>query len=157
MPGCHDFVLNHERDELLAIHQRNRDRVRTGGFFSCAFAEIAGGDDESLFVCNEAAPDLLNVRGLHVLLAPLLYLHGHLRADDLADDRHALDVDPAILEWRRDGQFIEPNFRKKFRGEMLELSRGHSDEPLEKFRAYLPVVLLNVEGESLAHPDAEAG
>src|ERR1035437_3385523 len=151
----HDFMLNHQYHELLAIHERDWDCIRAGGFVFGSLAEITGGDDESLLVRTETAPDLLDVRCLDVALVPLLDLHGHLGADNLADDQHAAHVDSAVLARRCHFEFLKADLGQKLGDEVLELGGSHRYEAFENFGANLPVVLLDVEGQPLAHPCAE--
>ena len=50
-PAHHyDLVLDHQNDELFAVHERDGDCIRAGGLVFGSLAEIAGGDDESLLV-----------------------------------------------------------------------------------------------------------
>ncbi len=63
-----DTVLHQEQYELLAIHQSDRSFVALCGFFGNSFTEVAGGDNQALFVCSETAAHLLYHRSQNVVL-----------------------------------------------------------------------------------------
>lgn len=89
-------MLDEEFYELLAVHEADGGGVGAFGFEAGAGAEVAGGDDEALFVGAEAAADLLDGGCLDVGF-PAFDLDGHAGADDVADDQGAADVDAAVV------------------------------------------------------------
>ena len=81
-----DAVLHQQHHELFTVHQGDGSLVWLSRFLDGPGAEVAGGDDQTLFVCSEAAAHLLNHRGQDVVLElPLLGLDGHLDADHVTD------------------------------------------------------------------------
>ena len=65
-------------------------------------AEVAStGDDQPLIVCAKAPAYLLDDRSLDVVL-PALPLNGHTRADHIAHDQCAVDVNACV------GRLLDP-------------------------------------------------
>lgn len=61
-------MFHEQKNELFAVDEGNGRLVRLHGFSSCSGTEVAGRDDESLFMRAETSSYLLNGRRLNVVL-----------------------------------------------------------------------------------------
>lgn len=149
------LVLDQQRNELLPVHERDRGCAVPGGLLIGFFGKVAGGDDESLFVDAQAAPELLHGIGLDVVF-PLLCLHGHAGADDIADQERAPHVDAAVLGVGGDFDFFESDAGEQFADQFLEGFGMKRLQSLQEFGADGPVVLLDIKSQPGSLPCGEA-
>ena len=60
-------VFHQEHHKLFSVHQGDGGLVGLSCFLNSARAEVAGSDDQALFVRTEASPHLLDHRGLDIV------------------------------------------------------------------------------------------
>lgn len=90
------MLLQQKVDEIVAIDERDWDAVAALSLFPRALGKVAGGDNAPLVVGAERATDLLDGRGLNIVLPPL-GLHGKIDLQSTAcTGDFAEYIDPSI-------------------------------------------------------------
>ena len=126
-----DLVFGEQRGELLAVDERDGCGVGAGCFGLGAFAEVACGDDQTLFVCSERAAHLLDSRCLDVVF-PAFCLHGHADAHRVGYCEGAAHVDAAVFGGAGDVGVFEADRSEQLPDEVFELGGGGGSGLFEK-------------------------